>query len=219
MKRTLLAMLTLMVAGLVAVAAAEEKLKLGKPVNLFDGKSLSAWTYHLNDDKVKMEDVWSIQDGVLVCKGKPVGYIRTKDKFTNFVLTLEWRFDPEKGAGNSGVLLRMVGEDKVWPKSIEAQLHSGNAGDIWNIGNFPMKVAADRTEGRRTKKAHDSSEKPLGEWNKYEITLNKGNLELKVNGVVQNTATDCEEVAGYICLQSEGAEIHFRNIALRPIED
>ena len=111
----------------------------------------------------------------------------------------------------------MVGADKVWPKSIEAQLHHRNAGDIWNIDQFPMEVDAERTNGRRTKKRTRSSEKPLGEWNSYRILMNHGELTLEVNGVVQNTASWCEEVPGKICLQSEGAYIEFRNLRLRAV--
>jgi len=92
-----------------------------------------------------------------------------------------------------------------------------NAGDIWNIDDFPAKVDAARTDGRHTTKLHPTNEKPLGEWNRYVITLNGGELKLEVNGLLQNTATQVEEVPGKICLQSEGAEIEFRNIRLKPI--
>ncbi len=192
--------------------------RLGEPIVLFDGKSFDGWTHHLSDPKAARDDVWSIRDGVLVCKGKPAGYLRTTRDFRDFVLTLEWRFDPAKGPGNSGVLLRTTGPDKVWPRSIEAQLHHTDAGDIWNIDEVPMLVDPARTQGRRTVKLRPSSEKPLGEWNRYEITLRGGDLRLVVNGVLQNEARWCEEIAGKICLQSEGAEIHFRNVVLREIE-
>jgi len=185
-------------------------------VQLYNGKDLKGWTYHLNDPKVKMEDVWSIHDGILVCKGRPAGYIRTEKDYTNYVLTVEWMWPAEKKPGNSGVLVRMVGQDKVWPKSIEAQLQSGNAGDFWNIDNFVMTVDPARTNGRNTRKLK-GNEKALGEWNTYEITCNKGHVILKVNGEVLNEATNCEEVAGKICLQSEGAEIHFRRVSLKPL--
>ncbi len=190
---------------------------VSEKIQLFNGEDLEGWTYHLRDENAKMEDVWRVEDGVLICVGKPAGYIRTLDSYTNFVLTLEWKFDPEKGPGNSGVLLRMVGEDKVWPKSVEAQLQHQNAGDFWNIDKFPMKVAEDRTQGRHTKKANETNEKPLGEWNQYRIVVEGGNIQLFVNGLLQNEATEVEEVAGKICLQSEGAEIHFRNIQLEPL--
>ena len=185
---------------------------------LFDGTSLDAWGFHLVDPDATLEDVWSIEPGgVLRCVGNPVGYLFTRAEFRDFELELEWRFDPERGAGNSGVLLRLVGEDKVWPKSIEAQLHSRNAGDIWNIDGVGMLVDPARTSGRRTQKLAPSSELPLGEWNHYRIRLDRGSLRLFVNGVLQNEARWCEEVSGRIGLQSEGAEIQFRNVRLRPI--
>jgi hypothetical protein len=209
--------LAAVVAALGVAAWADEPQ--GEAVRLFNGKNFDGWTFHLRDPNVKMEDVWSITpDGVIVCKGQPNGYIRTIESYDNYVLELEWRFNPEKGPGNSGVLLRMVGEDKVWPKSVEAQLMHRNAGDIWNIDNVKMTVDPNRTMGRRTVKLKESNEKPLGEWNHYRIVVDGGKIELYVNGELQNTATDVEEVAGKICLQSEGAEIHFRNIVLRPIK-
>jgi len=191
--------------------------ELGEPIELFDGRGLAGWTYHLADGDTPPSAVWTVEDGVLRCAGQPIGYLRTEADYTNFELTLEWRFDPARGPGNSGVLLRMVGPDEVWPESIEAQLHSGDAGDIWNIDRFPMIVEAARTEGRRTAKMLPSNEKPLGEWNRYRIRLDRGELTLEVNGLVQNTASWCAEVPGKVCLQSEGAYIEFRSILLRPI--
>lgn len=189
---------------------------LGETVVLFNGKDLTGWKPFLPNGE-DPKGTWSVKDGVLSCVGMPVGYIRTEKKFRDFELEVEWRFDPEKGAGNSGVLLRVQPPDEVWPKSIEAQLHSGNAGDIWNIGEFPMKPVQARTEGRRTRKEHQSSEKPLGEWNNYRIVLNGGQLKLFVNGVLQNLADGCEPVEGWIGLQSEGAYIEFRKVELRPL--
>ena len=191
--------------------AGEERL-------LFDGRSLEGWTYHLDDPGARMEDVWYVRRGVLVCEGKPIGYLRTEGKYTNYVLELEWRFDPARGAGNSGVLLRVTGPDVVWPKSIEAQLHHRNAGDIWNIGEFDMDTDASRRSGRRTERLAPSSEHPLGEWNRYRITVAGERLELEGNGVLQNTARWCAEVPGTIALQSEGAPIEFRSIRLWPLE-
>jgi len=189
-----------------------------KPVKLFNGRDLEGWTFYLDNPQAKPADVWQVEDEVLICRGKPVGYLQTEADYTNYVLTLEWRFDPAKGPGNSGVLLRMVGEDKIWPKSIEAQLHHEDAGDFWNIDKVGMTTDPKRTEGRRTKKLKPTNEKPLGEWNHYEIKVDRGEIKLTVNGELQNIATECDEVPGKICLQSEGAEIHFRNIELLPLE-
>lgn len=188
-------------------------------IGLFDGSSLRGWTHVLPDaPNAKIEDTWRIDDGVLICTGQPVGYIRTIDDYGNFVLKLEWRFSPvTRQAGNSGVLLRMTGEDKVWPKSVEAQLLSGSAGDFFNIGEVAMKTDPARTNGRHTKRLR-TAERPIGEWNEYEIICDGPNVTLVVNGDTINNAWDVATTPGKICLQSEGAEIHFRNIRLAPID-
>lgn len=181
--------------------------------SLFNGRNLDGWTHFLADGG-KRDDVWQAVDGVLVCKGKPAGYICTQADYTNYVLELDWRWPG--AAGNSGVLLRKIGDDKIWPKSLEAQLQSENAGDFWKIEEFPSTTDASRTNGRNCKKTH-GNEKPLGEWNHYKISVDHGTVTLEVNGQVLNQATDVLETAGKICLQSEGAEIHFRDIRITPV--
>lgn len=196
--------------------------KLGKEILLFNGKDLCGWTYFLADPNLKMEDVWSIDGdrGILICKGRPAGYIRTVADFTNYILKLEWRWVPEyKGGRNSGVLLRMVGHDKIWPKSIEAQLMSGSAGDFWLIDGVKLDTEPARFNPNAPTNRIKAKmvEKPIGEWNEYEIIVDGDHVVLKINGQVVNEGTGAEVVPGKICLQSEGAEIHFRNIRLTPI--
>ena len=189
--------------------------KAAEPIQLFNGKDLTGWEFASSDPNDKIENVWSVKDGVIHCVGHPSGYIRTKDDYTNFKLKVQWRTIK---AGNSGVLIRMqCPPDKVWPRGIECQLNTNDAGDIWNIDKFPFTTDPTRVHERQTVKLHDSSEKPLGEWNQYEITADGGDLELKVNDVIQNTATDCAVLPGKIILQSEGAEIEFKNIELTPL--
>jgi hypothetical protein len=199
-----------------------EHRREGREIRLFTGRDFSGWTYHLADPRAKLEDVWSIDrdDGVLICRGEPAGYLRTMADFTNFVLKLEWRWSPvTRKAGNSGVLLRVVGPDKVWPRSVEAQLQSGSAGDFWLIDEARLVTPADRIDRGtpRHRLRARTNEMPIGEWNRYEITCNGDRISLKVNGEVVNEGTGAEEVPGKIALQSEGAEIHFRNIRLTPI--
>lgn len=190
--------------------------RLGEPIVLFDGSSLDAWQAFLpgGEDPAR---TWSIVGDDLVCEGQPIGYLHTRDVFENFVLELEWRFLPGREPGNSGVLLRLNGEHKVWPRSIEAQLQHLNAGDIWNIEAMDLAPDPSRTSGRRTAKALPGNERPHGEWNRYRIVLDRDRLTLEVNGQVQNQATWAEEVAGPIALQSEGAPIAFRRVVLTPI--
>lgn len=195
-------------------------IMVGERVELFNGKDTKGWKAFVPDLAKEKKDemsVWSVKDGVLRCAGRPIGYIQTEELYDNFILELDWRFDPAKGEGNSGVLLRTIGDDKVWPKSMEAQLHSRNAGDFWNIEEYKATVDAKRTDGRHTVKMRDTNEKPLGEWNHYRIVVNQGVIELWVNGLLQNVATDVEVNKGRIALQSEGAYIEFKGIVLTKI--
>jgi hypothetical protein len=192
-----------------------------EPVPLFNGRDLSGWTYHLDKPDVKMEDVWSAKDGVLRCTGQPVGYLITKkNDFENYVLTLQWRW-PGKG-GNNGVLVHVTepGALGVWPKSLEVQLGSGDAGDFWVIGTtLEIENPAGRIEDRRHKNLTDDSEKPLGEWNKMEVTCRGDEITVKVNGKLVNHATKLSQSKGAIALQSEGTPIEFRDIKLKKLSD
>jgi hypothetical protein len=202
-----------LLAAATIAATAEE------PVALFNGRDLAGWTYHLDKPNVPMEDVWSVRDGVLVCKGQPVGYLITKkNDFENYVLTLQWRW-PGKG-GNNGVLVHVTkpGALGVWPQSLEVQLGSGDAGDFWVIGTtIDVENAEKRRQDRRHLNLTDDSEKPLGEWNKTEITCRGAEVLVKVNGVLVNHATKCSQTRGAIALQSEGTPIEFREIMVRKL--
>lgn len=201
----------------VDAPAATRRPIYGETIQLFNGENLDNWTAFFIGGSTDPAEAFFVEDGILKSKGLPIGYIRTKQKFTSYHLAVEWRFDKNKGGGNSGILMRIISEDKVWPRCIEAQLHSRNAGDIWNIEDFPMKTDNSRQIGRRTKKAAPSNENPLGEWNRYDITLDGEHLELKVNGLVQNVATECGIFSGPIGLQSEGIWIEVRKLELKPI--
>lgn len=204
-----------------ALATLATKASAAEPVQLFNGRDLTGWTYHLDDPKVKMEDVWSVKDGVLHCKGKPAGYLLTKKSdFENYVLTVEWRW-PGKG-GNNGVLVHVTtpGALGVWPKCLEVQLQSGEAGDFWVIGTkLEIENPKGRIEDRRHKNLTDGSEKPLGEWNTMEITCRGDEITVKVNGDLVNHATKLSQSKGAIALQSEGTPIEYRKVELRPLAD
>ena len=219
MKRTYASVGVVVMALLTTISVAEQKpaTQESEAIKLFNGKNLDGWVWFSHDKNAKMEDVWSVRDGNLHCKGKPLGYIRTEDDYESFVLRLQIRHITP---GNGGILLRAASEPEQgnWPKSVEAQGMSGALGDIWNIGEFEMTTNPQRTKGRHTAKSGPDSEKPQGEWNDYEIILDGENLTLIVNGVVQNEAKDVKVVPGKIALQSEGSEYEFRNIVLYPIK-
>jgi len=198
-----------------------------KRVALFNGRNLDGWTHYLWDSQKKAQDtttpmsaVWSVRDKMLYCEGKPPGYIRTVKEYANYRLTLEWRWPPETTRGNNGVLVHTTTPNAlgVWPKSVEVQLASGNAGDFWVIGTtIEIPDAEKRRKDRRHLNLTDNSEKPFGEWNKMEIACRGSEIKVWVNGELVNHATSGSESKGAISLQSEGAPIYFRNIYLEPL--
>jgi hypothetical protein len=220
--RELPLILCAMLAALLAMSTSAAWAAEGEEVSLFNGKDLAGWSGVLADPKAKTADVWSVADGVLICKGEPRGYLKTdREDFQDYVLTLQWRFPAGSKGGNSGVLVHATtpGVIGIWPKSLEAQLNHLNAGDVWVIGTTcEIENAAERVKGRRHLNLTDDSERPIGEWNDYEIVCEGDTLSIKVNGVLVNRVTKCSASKGAICLQSEGAEIHFRNIRVRGLK-
>jgi hypothetical protein len=188
---------------------------------LFDGTSLDGWKLFVPDPNVNVDEIWSVRDGVVRCEGKPNGYMRTEKAYGNYRLHVEWRWAEEPT--NSGVLLHASGKDQVWPRCIEAQLKAGSAGDFVLINGPGIKVAGlDMQDVTKQfvsiKKQQDASEAPAGKWNAYDIVCQGDVIKLFVNGILQNEATDATDTGGWICLQSEGSPIEFRNIYLEPLK-
>src|SRR4051794_5262484 len=143
--------------------------KLGTPIQLFNGKDLAGWTFYARPPKagtpaasappVKMEDTWTVNDGILHDTGKPTGYIRTERSFTNYVLTVEQRHLKK---GNGGVLIGVQPPDKVWPRCIEVQGQAGDEGDLWNQGNLNISVGPGRQiKGKHVVKLGPPAANPL----------------------------------------------------------
>ncbi|OHB64147.1 MAG: hypothetical protein A2Y76_04035 [Planctomycetes bacterium RBG_13_60_9] len=92
----------------------------GDTMTLFNGRDFEGWHMYLKEADVDPKSVWKVQDGAISCTGVSTGFLRTKEEYGDFRPVLEWRW-PEK-PDNSGVLLRMSGEEKIWPPCMEAQL-------------------------------------------------------------------------------------------------
>ncbi len=222
MRLARLVLTTFCLVALFAVGAAAAE----KPVSLFNGENLDGWGYYLVDPNVGMDEVFSVADGVLTCQGEPMGYLCTDGEYENFRLVVEWRWPEEPG--NSGVLMRIDGEPKALPHCVEAQLKHECAGDIYGFHGFSAQGDPARC---RTIKGHKlggdvsavskmkCAEKPLGEWNRFEITLVGDQLTLEVNDVEVNRAEGVTVRPGKIGLQSEGGKIEFRKVELTPIEN
>lgn len=190
-------------------------------LNLSKGDDLSAWNFFLDpSSKANPADVFSIKDGVIKISGLPFGYMYTKSKFSNFKLTLEWKYPANPS--NSGIFL-FVQNPNLWPNAVECQLKSGNAGDFVllggsNISQYKLKEGEKRPEFPVVKKYKPSNEKPVGQWNSAEILCRDGDIKVFINGELQNEASDSLHKIGAIALQSEGGEIWFRKVFVQSLE-
>lgn len=189
---------------------------------IFNGKNLDGWTIYVADESIKPEEFFYVTDGMIETVGVPNGYLRTVKEYSNYLLHLEWRY-PENPV-NSGVLLHITGPDLIWVSHYQGQLKHENAGDfiIHGVGNSATIRDTVYTSTADNKpliaKEHPSNEKPAGEWNSYDITCKGNTIELRVNGLLQNVATNCSVTKGGIGLQAEGSKIQFKNLWIESLD-
>jgi hypothetical protein len=207
----------------LAVAAAAQNVPQWR--DLFNGKDLSGWV-NVNTDP----DTWSVKDGLLVCKGKPIGVMRSDRQYENFILHIEWKhIEP---GGNSGVFVwsnAVPGEKNRLPNGVEVQmleldwvnLHKRPDGELPPVayvhgelfGVGGVETTPDNPRGPRSKSIENRA-LGRGNWNTYDVVAVDGVIKLAVNGKFVNGISKSTQKKGYLCLESEGAEIHFRNIKI-----
>ncbi len=179
-------------------------------IYLFNGEDLANWKVVLKDSLADPDSTFFIQNDVIAVTGEPFGYIRTRDRYSDYNLIAEWRWMDEPG--NSGVFIH-IQDDKIWPVCLECQLMDQKAGDFVCFPGFDFTEHKDKDQWAVTK-MDVASEKPSGEWNKYDIRVEGDSVSIYVNGVLQNIATNTNYTEGHIALQSEGAPLEFRNVYL-----
>jgi Domain of Unknown Function (DUF1080). len=205
---------TLSVVALLAVLVAGCTQQSEKNYN---GKDLSNWNFVVENDAVPAAQVYTVEDGIISVKGEPLGYMYTKQTYSDYTLELEYRWAGE--ASNSGIFILIEEPANPFPKGIECQLKAGQAGDFVLLNGSDLKEytlpegVTERPRFPVIDKQQPSSEKATGEWNKARITVEDGVITVYINDVLQNTATS-EVKEGHIGLQSEGKEIQFRNVVL-----
>lgn len=186
---------------------------------LFDGQTLNGWV-NVNT----APDTWTVKDGLLVCSGQPIGVMRTDRQYENFILEIEWKH--LEAGGNSGVFAWSDGEvtpPRRLPNGLEVQMlelewsvihNRTNAyvsGELFGAGS--VTTVPDNPRGKRSKSVELRC-KGKGEWNHYTVVCVDGVVKLAINGKFVNGISHSSRKKGYLCLESEGAPIHFRNIRI-----
>lgn len=219
-------------------------LQAEDPAKIAIDTSQPGWRALTKDDFTQVnsaDDTWKWrEDGVLVCTGKPVSVMRTTKEFKNFEMVVEWNH--QKPAGNSGVFVWATPEsiEKLTksgkpglPSGIEVQVldngytdkvvkKGGNTGwftthgDVFPVGVKMTPIGKTSPNGSRSFPRKELS-KDHGHWNHYYIRAMNGEVRLWVNGHEVSGGTDCDPATGYLCLESEGSPIHFRNLHIREL--
>jgi len=202
-------LLNLLLITLFYLTTIPAEAQKGKEISLFNGKNLKNWEFMLKDPSVDPAGVFTVKDGVIHIKGDPFGYMRTKKAYSDYKLHVEWRWPYE--ATNSGVFVHGQSPDTIWLRCIECQLKAGSAGDFVCMNGADVKERTNKSS-RVVTKFNASNEKPAGEWNTMEVVCKGTTVEVYVNGLLQNRGTEANISAGFICLQSEGKDVEFRNV-------
>lgn len=191
-------------------------------VDLFNGTNLNNWV-----DVNTSSNTWKADDGILKCTGQPIGVMRSEKQYENFILEIEWRHLKKKG--NSGVFLWSDAVPAKWrlPMGMEVQMleldwinkgdgkpqaHIGYiSGELFGAGG--LTATPENPRGKRSM-SKELRCKGVGEWNQYVVVAVDGAVKLSINGKFVNGIRDSSKKKGYLCLESEGSPIEFRNIRI-----
>ena len=209
----------LIVVGCVLLIG-DARAAVGGFVPLFNGKNLDGWV-NVNC----APETWTVKDGMVVCTGIPTGVLRTEKMYENYILELEWRHIKE--GGNAGLFIHsdpITAPGQPFTRAIEVQILDGrntenytSHGDVFAIHGATMKPDKPHPGGWMRSLPSEQRCKPAGQWNHYRLESLDGKIDLAVNGKVVTRASEANPRKGYICLESEGSEAHFRNIRIQQL--
>ena len=187
---------------------------------LFNGKDLSGWV------PVNVApETFTARDGMIVSTGKPTGVLRTDRPYENFILECEWRHMTP--GGNAGLFVHsdaLPAPGVPFTRGIEVQILDGQEGkdytshgDVFGIWGAKMTPDRPHPSGWMRCLPDEKRARPSPEWNHYRVTSRDGVVKLAVNGKEVSGAVGCSPRKGYLCLEAEGSECHFRDIRIREL--
>ena len=203
------------------IISAQEIISPTSHIELFNGTNFDGFTFCMKNDADPMK-TWSVTNGVIHCNGSAIGYLRTKQSYSNYVVTVEWRFlKVTPKANNTGVLVQMQLPDKVWPMCVQNQGKSGRQGDLFVMAGAECKehLALGKDANTPVAFTGPSAENPVGQWD-TNVTICAGNTdEAIINGKSLNKITECTVSSGFVGIQSEGGDIEIRKMYLEPLKN
>ena len=223
---TILTRLAALFAGflLLSCSFAQKATRLFVPGDSANWRSYIP-AHGVNKDPNK---VFLFDEETLHVSGSEFGYLVTKESYSDFHLVLQFKwgekkFPPRENAKRDGGILYhtdFYSGDKVWPRSLEYQIQEGDCGDFWMTDSTIILHKGRLTQPTNAFQAVKTSdaEKPHGEWNKAEVIVKDGNITHLLNDVVVNTGKLVNTSRGQILLQSEGAELYYKDIWVTDLE-
>jgi hypothetical protein len=199
-------------------------------VPMFNGKDLTGWV-NVNC----APSTFFVKDNEIITTGKPTGYLRTEKQYENFIAEFDWMHIPDKpgAVGNSGFF---VWADPIpavgtgYTRGIEVQVlvnltyknkkgeitatSQGDLFSIWGATCVPDRPHPDGWARCLPSENHTKGER---EWNHYRVTANDGRITLAVNGHEVSGVSKCTPRKGYLALESEGSECHFKNLKIKEL--
>src|SRR5262249_46756524 len=173
-------------------------------------------------------ETFYVQDGEIITTGKPTGFLRTDKQYENFVLEMDWMHVNKDKVGNSGLF---VWGDPIpavatgYTRGIEVQVLVNlekeafytSHGDLFSIHGAHCKPDRPHPQGWERCLPSERRCKGGGEWNHYKVVANDGVIKLHVNGKEVSGVSACTPRKGYLALESEGAEGHFKNLKIKEL--
>jgi hypothetical protein len=186
------------------------------------------------------KDTWSFKHGIIHCTGKPNGVMRTQKQYTNFELVAQWQH--LESGGNSGIFvwapaaaLEGLKPGNLPKTGIEVQIldhgftkqfekQTGKKadwfttdGDVFPVANSKMTPFPPVAPFGSRSFPRKNLSKGINEWNHYYVRCINGEIRLWVNGEEVSGGTNIEPRSGYLCLESEGAPVEFKELRIREL--
>jgi hypothetical protein len=231
LSKTFLLVSLLTLLPFLAVQAQQSSLIFGELIRLNEitEKAKAKRIQLMWKDVNTSSETWAVKNNILRCSGNPIGVMRSENQFENFMLHIEWMH--LEAGGNSGLFIWSAAKPDLenrLPDGVEVQMleldwvnlnkREGVTppiayvhGELFGVGG--VKTVPDNPRGERSKSIENLC-KGKGEWNTYDVVAIDGVVKLSVNGKVVNGISHATQKKGYICFESEGAPILFRNLRI-----
>ncbi len=184
-------------------------------VYLYNGKDWTGWTAIRNGERLTQGQVFRSNYGELVSDRSAGGYLRTDDSYRDFTLNLEYKFPVGGKISNSGSGVLLVGEElKNSPiRGIECQVMPGQTGDLFAFAG--SRIGGESHPGRlEVIRRMEDAERPVGDWNTYEIRCEGPKITISLNGRVVNRGASDRPIFCRIGLMCQMSDVCFRNVRL-----